>query len=355
MLTFLGEKRKRHNEVDVPGEESKKRQRPSVPVHNLCRGGPSETPAPSPEPEPWVQPSRLSRTQRLKHLRRGGGQCDVAQPTLQTESEAESISCGLKAESISYGLNTDAGVDDVLWTEKYSPRHSSEVIGNSGSVNKLHSWLKKWRRRVDGDDRREDVEKKRQQNDDGSWDCGDFQGEARSEGEKTVEPLSNTLLITGPPGVGKTSSVYACAQELGFKVFEVNCSSQRSGRCVLAQLKEVTQSHLVEAPGLEPLRPAYFNNYNPHSSRSRPDALPGRTGGHSKENPANPGTATLDNFFKTKAEEPVVMTPLPPGNHQERCDLTTRPAEVDRPEKKTVAMSLVLFEEVRLVYILLFY
>lgn len=30
--------------------------------------------------------------------------------------------------------------------------------------------------------------------------------------------LCNTVLITGPPGVGKTAAVYACAQELGFKV-----------------------------------------------------------------------------------------------------------------------------------------
>lgn len=30
--------------------------------------------------------------------------------------------------------------------------------------------------------------------------------------------LCNTLLITGPTGVGKTAAVYACAQELGFKV-----------------------------------------------------------------------------------------------------------------------------------------
>ena len=51
----------------------------------------------------------------------------------------------------------------------------------------------------------------------GLWGRGDFQGEAGSE-EETGEQLSTTLLITGPPGVGKTASVYACALELGFKV-----------------------------------------------------------------------------------------------------------------------------------------
>ena len=49
-----------------------------------------------------------------------------------------------------------------------------------------------------------------------SWDCGDFQGDACVEEEG--EELSTTMLITGPSGVGKTASVYACALELGFKV-----------------------------------------------------------------------------------------------------------------------------------------
>lgn len=49
------------------------------------------------------------------------------------------------------------------------------------------------------------------------WDCGDFQGEVGAE-DKREEPLCNTMLITGPPGVGKTATVYACCQELGFKV-----------------------------------------------------------------------------------------------------------------------------------------
>ncbi|TNN70982.1 ATPase family AAA domain-containing protein 5 [Liparis tanakae] len=51
----------------------------------------------------------------------------------------------------------DSRCEDVLWTDKYSPRHSSEVIGNSAPVKKLQmfvNWLKKWKLRADRDERR---------------------------------------------------------------------------------------------------------------------------------------------------------------------------------------------------------
>lgn len=57
------------------------------------------------------------------------------------------------------------------------------------------------------------------------------------------------------------------------KVFEVNCSSQRSGRHVLSQLKEATQSHLVETQGKDPLKPAYLSN---SSCAPKPEPYPGR-------------------------------------------------------------------------------
>lgn len=47
---------------------------------------------------------------------------------------------------------------------------------------------------------------------DSDWDCGEDDSQ---DGE---DMLCNTMLITGPTGVGKTAAVYACAQELGFKV-----------------------------------------------------------------------------------------------------------------------------------------
>ena len=54
------------------------------------------------------------------------------------------------------------------------------------------------------------------------------------------------LVISGPPGVGKTSAVHYLAKRSDFSVLEVNCSSRRSGKVVLTQLREATQSHQLQ-------------------------------------------------------------------------------------------------------------
>ena len=55
-----------------------------------------------------------------------------------------------------------------------------------------------------------------------------------------------SFVSVGPNGIGKTATVYALAHEMGFKVLELNASSTRSGRQVLANLREATQSHSVK-------------------------------------------------------------------------------------------------------------
>ncbi|TFK43527.1 hypothetical protein BDQ12DRAFT_675122 [Crucibulum laeve] len=58
--------------------------------------------------------------------------------------------------------------------------------------------------------------------------------------------LHNTILLVGPPGSGKTAAVYACAEELGWDVFEVYPGiGKRSGSNVDILVGEVGKNHLV--------------------------------------------------------------------------------------------------------------
>uniref|UniRef100_A0A8B9Y420 ATPase family AAA domain containing 5 n=1 Tax=Bos mutus grunniens TaxID=30521 RepID=A0A8B9Y420_BOSMU len=159
------------------------------------------------------------------------------------ELDKRNNSSGIKLDS-----SKDSGIEDMLWTEKYQPQNSSELIGNELAIKKLHSWLKDWKRRAELEEG-QNLKGKRDEKQEGIL-------------RFFLKSLCNTVLITGPTGVGKTAAVYACAQELGFKIFEVNASSQRSGRQILSQLKEATQSHQVDKQGVNSQKPCFFNSYN---------------------------------------------------------------------------------------------
>uniref|UniRef100_A0A8D2CCK3 ATPase family AAA domain-containing protein 5 n=1 Tax=Sus scrofa TaxID=9823 RepID=A0A8D2CCK3_PIG len=180
---------------------------------------------------------------------------------LKTIGEPEELGKRNNSSGIKLDSSKDSGTEDMLWTEKYQPQNSSELIGNELAIKKLHSWLKDWKRRAELEER-QNLKGKRDEKQEGilnPLDSIDFKGSSDDEEETR---LCNTVLITGPTGVGKTAAVYACAQELGFKIFEVNASSQRSGRQILSQLKEATQSHQVDKQGVNSQKPCFFNSYN---------------------------------------------------------------------------------------------
>ncbi|CDS43028.1 atpase aaa type core [Echinococcus multilocularis] len=61
---------------------------------------------------------------------------------------------------------------------------------------------------------------------------------------------AKTYLIFGPTGCGKTSLIYALATQYGYKVFEVNPSSCRSGKEVTSQCSPVMVSQHVSTEAL---------------------------------------------------------------------------------------------------------
>ncbi|XP_022686442.1 ATPase family AAA domain-containing protein 5-like isoform X2 [Varroa jacobsoni] len=113
-----------------------------------------------------------------------------------------------------------------MWTSKYAPSSFGTFVGNMAAVATLENWLQQWK----------DLPRRS---------ASAYHDSSSSSGHP-ADGFSNAMFIKGPPGVGKTALVYYIAQRLGYTVLEVNSSSERSGRRVLADLKEATQSLHVE-------------------------------------------------------------------------------------------------------------
>ncbi|NXX87157.1 ATAD5 protein, partial [Urocolius indicus] len=257
--------------------------------------------------------------------------------------------------------------EDVLWTEKYQPQDSSELVGNKKEIERLHSWLKEWKKRADWEEKRNQKGEKEDKEHQDSLDSLDFR-DSKSDLEEEMS-LCNTVLITGPPGVGKTAAVYACAQELGFKIFEVNASCQRSGRQILSQLKEATQSHQVDKKGVNAHRPCFFNSCS--SSKSPKKMYSPKKVVSPRKPPLSPKGAglkrslppkTLANYFKISSKHKSNDGAAPAqekykgsaqNSSEEKKDAqiksVNKEVEGGEPNRKS-ATSLILFEEVDIIF-----
>ncbi|XP_072207988.1 ATPase family AAA domain-containing protein 5 isoform X2 [Excalfactoria chinensis] len=293
----------------------------------------------------------------------GGKQADTEQTTHLEKNKNQKAD--VRTEDTEYLSATDAhsGVEDVLWTEKYQPQDSSELVGNKKEIERLHSWLKEWKKRADWEEKRNQKGEKEDKDHQDSLDSLDFKSDIEEENN-----LCNTVLITGPPGVGKTAAVYACAQELGFKIFEVNASCQRSGRQILSQLKEATQSHQVDKKSINAHKPCFFNScssakspkkmYSPKKVISpRKPPLSPKGAGLKRSLPPK----TLANYFKMPSrckgnEVMVTAQEKNKGNAQNlweeknvQIKSISKEGEDGEHSRKS-ATSLILFEEVDIIF-----
>jgi replication factor C subunit 1 len=58
-------------------------------------------------------------------------------------------------------------------------------------------------------------------------------------------PGAKAILLSGPPGIGKTSVATLSAKQLGYQVLELNASDTRNAKSVTEQLSDVVQSRAM--------------------------------------------------------------------------------------------------------------
>ncbi|GAA5961484.1 hypothetical protein JCM3765_003600 [Sporobolomyces pararoseus] len=94
-----------------------------------------------------------------------------------------------------------------LWTTKYAPKKLTEICGNKGSVEKLGKWLELWPKSVA---------------------CG-----FKKPGPDAMGSF-RCVLISGPPGIGKTTAAHLVAKLHGYDILELNASDTRSKKLLEA-------------------------------------------------------------------------------------------------------------------------
>lgn len=104
------------------------------------------------------------------------------------------------------------GPDTRLWTVRYAPQNLGQICGNKGQVEKLQRWLRAFPKNQ--------RTKFKLAGPDGS---GGFR----------------SVMIHGPPGVGKTTAAHLVAKMEGYDIVESNASDTRSKKLVETGLKGV--------------------------------------------------------------------------------------------------------------------
>ncbi|KAL4876087.1 replication factor RFC1 C terminal domain-containing protein [Aspergillus karnatakaensis] len=129
-----------------------------------------------------------------------------AEEKRKTEAKRRADDNQGEAKSIKETKSTqETQVDDRLWTSKYAPTSMNMICGNKTAVEKLQAWLRDWRKN------------------------------AKSGFKKAGKDglgLYRSVMIHGPPGIGKTTAAHLVAQLEGYDVVESNASDTRSKKLV---------------------------------------------------------------------------------------------------------------------------
>ena len=172
---------------------------------------------------------------------RGAGQLDEkAKQKLKAEEDK------IKEVAKSMGPPKDANVNaaefaNQLWTTKYAPTQMKDLVGNKAAVEKLAGWLKAW--------------------------PSSYRSNFKKPGPTGMN-VYRAVLISGPPGIGKTTSAHLVAKIEGYQPIEFNASDTRGKKVVESMLQDTINNKSLDS---------WYSNVTKSSSSSDVPRIHDRT------------------------------------------------------------------------------
>jgi len=100
----------------------------------------------------------------------------------------------------------------LQWVDKYRPTKSSDILSNKKAIYQIRNWLINFKNNKIND----------------------------------YKTFKNGILLSGPPGIGKTSTAHILLKEAGFDVIEFNASELRTSKQICGKLNQILSGKSIK-------------------------------------------------------------------------------------------------------------